>query len=285
MGFLDRILGRRKKAPPRPRYDRLDDYGPDDSHDYNGPEDTEGASLLVDHHMDFIPSDTYKKHFVGMVYSLDIENGTDYPMGNVRVEFPPSTKLGRFGKPEQDGKMLDPGDRMSVKVPFIPKYQGGKDEFEFDIVFFDFQHKVEERVVLKSEPIKVVVPKFKPEKMDEDSYRFLTGDLYRWSTETEIMKMDPKELYEGLKERAISIGFKEANELVNESMFRGIIQLAGSDDKGRKWALQIQVIGGPKESKLLLYSFGERPLQAYSLAVKTLLKFERREQVVDAIME
>ena len=59
MGFLDRILGRRKKAPVRPRYDRFDDYGPEDNYDYEGPEDTEGASLLVDHHMDFIPRRTF----------------------------------------------------------------------------------------------------------------------------------------------------------------------------------------------------------------------------------
>jgi hypothetical protein len=285
MGFLDKLMGRRRRPPAKRGYDDYRDRYQDNALDYEGPEDTEGTSLLVDHHLDFVSSDDYRKNFSKMVYKLDIENGTDYPMGNVRVEFPKSTKLGRFGEPELDGKMLDPGENMKVSVPFIPSYHGGKDEFEFEIIFFDFNHKVEERVVLKSEPIKVVVPRFKPEKLDEDSYRFLTGDLYRWSTETEVMKIDPKELYTDLKERLLSIGFKEANELYNDSMFRGITQLGATDDKGRKWAAQIQVIGRPGESKLLLYTFGERPLQAYSLAVKVLLKFEGRDTIVDSIVE
>lgn len=284
MGFLDRLFGRKRRPPARAGYERYRDREFEGEYDYEGPEETDATSLLVDHHLDFIPEEDYDRHLSSMTYKMEIENGTDYPMGNVRVEFPPSTKLGKFGKPDEKGKMLDPGEKIDVSVPFMPRYQGGKDEFEFEIVFFDFQHKVEERIVLKSEPIKVLVPRFKPEKLDEDSYRFLTGDLYRWSTETDIMKVDPKELYSLLKERVESIGFSESNELVNEKMFRGITKMAATDDKGRKWAVQIQVIGQPGESKLLLYAFGERPLKAYSLAVKILLKLDKRDQIIDSII-
>jgi hypothetical protein len=219
-----------------------------------------------------------------MDYILEIENGTDYPMGNIRVEFPKRTKLLKFGEPVSDIKMLDPGETMRVRVPVLPAYMGGKEDFEFEISFFDFRYKVEERVVLKSEPIKIVVPKFKKEKLDEDRYRIMTGELYRWSTETEVMEASPKALYENLKKRFLEMGFSESNELVNDATFRGISQVTATDKKGRKWAAQVQVIGSGKQSKLLLYTYGERPQYAYSLAVKELLKIDDREKIVSSII-
>lgn len=286
MGIFDRILGKKKKAPGRDRYDRdryyEDEY--DDGYQDKGPEPSDDPSLLVDHHFEYLSTDDYDRYISSMEYVMTVENTTDYPMGNIRVEFPRSTKLGSFGEPDSVAKLLDPGDRMEVKVPFKPSYQGGKEEFEFDIVFFDFDRKEETYVTLKSEPVKVVVPKFQQESLDEDSYRFLTGDLYRWATETEVIKMDPKVLYNNLKERLETIGFKEANEMINETLFRGITQLAATDKKGRKWAAQVQVIGGDGQAKLLLYTFGERPQYAYNLAVKLLLKLEGRDTIIDGLL-
>ncbi len=284
MGLLDRFLGKKRRPVDRRYDDRYPEQDHDDKYDYDGPEETDAASLLVDHHLEFIPGKAYAKDISSMEYIVEIENGTDFPMGNIRVEFPRSTKLLKFGKPEQDMKMLDPDEKMTIRVPAIPKYAGGKDDFEFEILFFDFKYKVEERVVLKSEPIKVVVPKFTTDKMDEDGYRFLTGELFRWTSETDTIKRSPKELYHALKERFISMGFSEANELYSESGFRGISQLSATDRKGRKWAAQIQVIGGENEAKLLLYTYGERPHYAYNLAVKEFLKIEDKEKIITSII-
>jgi len=83
--------------------------------------------------------------------------------------------------------------------------------------------------------------------------------------------------------RLKKIGFGQANEMVNERLFRGINQLVATDKKGRKWAAQVQVIGKDKESKFLLYTFGERPLHSYNLSVKTLLKVDRREDIMKGV--
>ena len=285
MGLLDRFLGW-KRRPVDQRYDnRYPEQDQDYGHEYDGPEETDGTSLLVDHHLEFIPGGDHVKDISSMEYIVEIENGTDFPMGNIRVEFPRSTKLLKFGKPSLDVKMLDPDEKMKIRIPVTPRYAGGKEDFEFEIMFFDFKYKVEERVVLKSEPIKIVVPKFMNDKMDEDSYRFLTGELFRWTTETGILKRSPKELYATLKDRFISMGFSEANELYSESGFRGISQLSATDKKGRKWAAQIQVIGGEDEAKLLLYTYGERPHYAYNLAVKEFLKIEDKEKIISSLIE
>lgn len=285
MGIFDRILGKKRRATYRDLDERYDEQGYDDrSYDRDHMKAGEEPSLLVDHHFEYIPTEDYDRHIGSMEYIVNIENTTDYPMGNIRLEFPASTKLGRFGKPRTDAKLLDPGDRMEVRVPFEPDYHGGKEEFDFDIVFFDFDRKEETWITMKSEPVKVVVPKFMKEELDEDSYRFLTGDLYRWSTETEVIKVDPKALYSRLKERLISIGFSESDEMLNEKLFRGITKLAATDKKGRKWAAQVQVIGGDGQSKLLLYTFGERPQYSYNLAVKVLLKLEEREKIIEGLV-
>jgi len=284
LGFFDRFLRKRRRTAARYQDEGYPEGPYQGRYDYEGPEETEDSSLLVDHHFEFIPSDDYERHVSGMEYVIEVRNGTDYPMGNLRVKLPPRIKLGSFGEPVTENRMLDPDESLTIKVPFRPSYHGGKEEFEFEILFFDFRYKVEERVVLRSEPVKVVVPKFIPEMLDEDRFRFMTGDLYRWTLETDIVKHPPGELYRKLRERMESIGFKEANELLNEKGFRGISQLAATDKKGRKWAVQIQVIGQGKESKLLLYTFGERPEYAYNLAVKVLLKFEERDLLMDALV-
>lgn len=287
MGFLDRLFGRKKPRRRDDKYydDRYDEQGAEDYpyEERYEEEEHEASSLLVDHRLEFVPGEDYERNLANMIYMVEIENNTDYPMGNIRAEFPKSMKLGGFEKPESDSKMLDPGEKMMIKVPFKGSYIGGKDTFEFEIVFFDFKYKVEEKVVLSSEPIKIVVPKFKPEELDEDSYRFLTADLFRWSVETAVVDIPAKELYSSLKERMEGIGFNVCNEMINENMYRGISQLGATDKKGRKWASQIQVIGDEKGAKLLLYTYGEKPINAYSLAVKALLKMEKRDEIVENI--
>ncbi|MFW3146849.1 MAG: hypothetical protein ACMUIE_08580 [Thermoplasmatota archaeon] len=275
--IFDRLFrrGEREKLPPEEPQDYY----------YEGPPETEDTGLLVDHHFEYLPESDYDKHIGKMVYQIEIENNTDFPMGNLRVEFPKRFKLGSFGKPSVDGKLVDPGERISIKAPFTPSYMGGSEQFEFDIRFFDFKYKVEEAITMKSEPLKVLVPKFQKMTLDEDGFRLLTGDLFRWSTETEVINVPPEKLFSMFVNRLKEIGFSTSKEMINESMYRGIRQMVSKDKKGRKWAVQVQVIGSKKESKVLFYTFGERPLQAYNLAVKVLLKLEGRDQIIDSLLK
>ncbi|MGA1873471.1 MAG: hypothetical protein ACMUHY_07335 [Thermoplasmatota archaeon] len=276
--IFDRLFGRRREQEPRPREEWYDDQY------YEGPPETENDSLIVDHHFIYPPEEDYEMRIGSMVYQIEIENNSDYPMGNIRMEFPKKHKLGTFGEPELSAKLLDPGEKLVVKVPFKPHYMGGTEELEFEILFFDFRYKVEERVLMKTDPLKVVVPKFEPLTMDEDRFRILTSDLYRWPFETDVLPISPDELYGTFMKRFQKIGFKQANEMLNENLFRGISQMVATDAKGRKWAAQVQVIGKGKESKVLLYTFGERPLYAYNLSVKTLLKIDRREDIMKGVV-
>lgn len=274
--IFDRLFRRREED-----HDRGYDQG--DYYDYEEPPQTEDLGLLVDHHFIYPSDSDYQKNISKMEFVIDIENNTDFPMGNLKVEMPKNFKLGRFGKPEIPEKLVDPGRKVKVMVPYFPKYQGGKDQFEFEISFFDFKYKVEERILLKSEPLKVLVPKFKGLEKDEDGFRLLTGDLYRWATETDVVTASPAELYGSLTKRLEDIGFTGCDEMVNESLYRGIKKFTATDKKGRKWAAQVQVIGREDECKVLIYTYGERPLQAYNLAVKLLLKLDGREAILDAI--
>jgi len=269
--IFDRLFGRRGD------YDRHNDEYREDQY-YDGPPETENDSLLVDHHFIYPAEDGHDRRIESMFYQVEIENNTDYPMGNIRIDFGKKNKLGRFGSADVENRLLDPGEKLKVKVPFQPLYQGGTEELQFEILFFDFKYKVEERVLMRTEPLKVVVPKFTPVELDEDGFRYLTSDLYRWAMETEILPIPPKELYGVIVNRLKKIGFEEAHEMINERLFRAINQLVATDKKGRKWAAQVQVIGKDKESKFLLYTFGERPLHAYNLSVKTLLKVDGREE-------
>ncbi len=275
--IFDRLFRRREERYDE-RYDEREDQY------YDGPQEVENDSLLVDHHFVYPPEDDYDKHVGSMLYQIEIENNTDYPMGNLRVEFNGRYKLGKFGQPEVTTKLLDPGKKTLIKVPFEPLYQGGSEEFEFEIIFFDFRYKVEESILMKTEPLKVVVPKFQKLKMDEDGYRFLTADLYRWVVESDVVKIPPPDLFEQLSKRLDKIGFSTCNEMENPNLYRGIRQMIATDPKGRKWAVQVQVIGQGKESRMLIYTFGERPLSAYNLAVKLFLKIDSREDVYNAIL-
>ncbi|MBN1539777.1 MAG: hypothetical protein JW939_06500 [Candidatus Thermoplasmatota archaeon] len=275
--ILNRVFGKRDDGRERSRDRREDQF-------YEGPPETESTSLLVDHHFVYPAEDKYERRIGGMAYRVEITNSYDYPMGNIRLEFPKVYKLGSFREPSHRAKLLDPGEKLNVEVPFDPGYQGGSEDLEFDIVFFDFHHKVEERIRMKTEPLKIVVPKFERVSMDEDRYRILTSDLFRWTVETDVIPLPPDELYSILVNRLKKIGFDQANEIVNEKLYRGISQLAATDSKGRGWAAQIQVIGRDNESRILMYTFGERPLYAYNLAVKILLNIDRREDIMKGVL-
>jgi len=274
--IFDRLF-RRREEQYDDRYDRREDQY------YEGPPEVENDSMLVDHHFIYPPEDDYDKHVGSMVYQIELENNTEYPMGNIRVEFNGRYKLGRFGEPDIRTKLLDPGDKTVIRIPFAPLYQGGSEELEFEIVFFDFRYKVEESILMKTEPLKVVVPRFQKLEMDEDGFRFLTADLYRWVVESDVIKITPQDLFNLLSRRFEKMGFSTSNEMENPSLYRGIRQMVATDPKGRKWAAQVQVIGQGKESRCLMYTFGERPLSAYNLAVKALLKVDSREEIVNAI--
>ncbi len=275
--LFDRLFGRRK-ARRRDYQDYLEeDYPPVDE----GGHDDE--NLLIDHRFHFMSSEDYERNLDRVAYRITLENTTDYPLGNLRAEFHEGSQLGRFGKVSISQSMVDPGEKAKVEVEFDPLYVGGKESFHFDLIFFDFKYKVEERISLDTEPIKVTVPKFIPLDLDEDGYRILTSNLYRWAFETDAVKIPPKTLFGSLDKRLERIGFEVADEIVNEAIFRGIKRFVATDKKGRKWAVQVQVIGKGKMSKLLLYTFGERPQFAYNLATKVLLKLPEREMLLGSL--
>lgn len=271
MGIFDRFLGR---GPDRGRRSIREE---------ENPLQDEPLEVVVDHEFFYPAEPDDPRSVTGMGYRVRIENGSDHPMGAPRIEFERRTKLGRFGEPENPKGMIDPGKSMEINAPFRPSYAGGKEVFAFRISFFDFRNRIEEHIDMKTEPLKVLVPRFKPLKKDEDGYRLLTSNLYRWVIETEVMEIPPKKLFGSLSEQIEALGFEIANELINDKLFRGIRQFCAGDDKGRKWAIQVQTIGKDKQSKLLIYTFGERPQQAYNLATRILLKLPERDTVVKAV--
>ncbi len=275
--LFDRLFGR-KKARRRDYQDYLqEDHPPVDEGGYDD------ENLLIDHRFHFTSTGDYERNMDRMAYRVTLENTTEYPLGNLRAEFHGGTKLGSFGKVNVSHSMVDPGDKAEIEVQFEPRYAGGKESFHFDLLFFDFKYRVEERISLDTEPIKVTVPKFMPLDLDEDGYRILTSNLYRWAFETDIVKIPPKTLFGSLDARLGKIGFEVADEIVNDAIFRGIKRFVATDKKGRKWAVQVQVIGEGKSSKLLMYTFGERPQFAYNLATKVLLKLPEREILLDSM--
>jgi hypothetical protein len=277
MGIFDRILGKGRERPARPsRRPRIEEP----------PEETLSADdMMVDHEFVFFPEDDYERNIRSMGYRIRIENKSDYPMGAPRIQFVKRSKLGKFGEPESPKGMIDPGKDIEYMVPFSPLYAGGKEDIEFKVHFFDFRAKTEQTVQMRTEPLKVVVPKFKPLKKDDEGYRVLVSNLYRWTVETKVMNLPPKELFESVSASLSDLGFSEANSVVNENLFRGIRQFCAADDKGRKWAVQVQIIGKGRESKLLLYTYGERPLYAYNLATRAILKIPQRDRIISSLMK
>jgi hypothetical protein len=274
MGIFDKFLGK-GKARSRGVYE--------EDHHAPPPPEEDREDIIVDHEFVFNPEADYDRHVGSMSYRIRIENTGNYPLGAPKVEFSNRSKLGRFGEHEQRKGMVDPGKSTEIAVPFKPAYSGGKGDFEFQVSFFDFRFRSEERIKLKTEPLKVTVPKFKPLDTDGEGYRVLTSNLYRWPIETEIIEIPPKELFNSISDQLAEIGFHESNEIVNQGLFRGIKQFSATDDKGRKWAAQLQVIGKGKESKLLLYTYAERPNYAYNLATKILLKYPNRDKILAGI--
>ncbi|MCU0799823.1 MAG: hypothetical protein MUC62_09170 [Candidatus Thermoplasmatota archaeon] len=240
----------------------------------------DNESLLLDHHFVFRPQGKVGKQISCMEYLIAIENTTDYPMGKIKIDFKGSSPLGKFGEPVSEKKLLDPSDKLQVSVPFFPSYNLGKDKFAFELSFFDFKYKVDEKLRIETEPLKVATPKFTGMEVDETTYQFLTADLYRWPMETLEVDIPPMALYGELKQRFLDMGFKQTNELLSEKQFRGICQVVAKDTKGRKWAAQVQVIGTPKASKLLLYTYAEKPQSAYNLAARAVSKTAFRDKLV-----
>ena len=276
-GLFGKLFGRRERETET-RRPRREPYYEEE------PPEMDNENLLVDHKFVFIPEKGSDKHIREMKYQIQVENTTDYPIGKLDVKFGNMSKLGSFGEPEIEDRMLDPGQRTLIEIPFEPAYKGGKQEFDFTLEFFDFRYKVDESIRMSSEKIKVLVPRFEPMKTDEDGFRLLISDLYRWSVETDVIEAEPEKLFRELCGIADELGFKEAKSMENESVYRGINQLVAGDAKGRKWALQIQVIGKDNESKLLLYAFGERPQYSYNLATRMLHKYDRRDLIIDNLI-
>ncbi len=281
-GLFSRLF--KKERPVEKRAKRSRPVYDEEPEEQAVMKELDNESLLLDHHFVFRPEGTVGKQISGMEYLVAIENTTDYPMGKIRIDFKGSSPLGKFGEPVSEKKLLDPSDKLRVSVPFFPSYSLGKDQFAFELSFFDFKYKVDEKLRIQTEPLKVATPKFVGMDVDETTYQFLTADLYRWPMETAEVDIPPKALYDDLKQRFLEMGFKQTNELLSEKQFRGICQLVAKDTKGRKWAAQVQVIGTPKVSKLLLYTYAERPQSAYNLAARAVSKTAMRERIVKSAL-
>jgi len=291
MGFFDKLFGKKERPAKkgRGRQRAMEDEavdGEEAAEEWEPrPRERDNRSILVNYSFHYPPEEDYEKNIDRIEYLIDVENNTDYPMGKLRVEFNSGAKLGTIEGPEGGPKLLDAGGKMTLRARYMPAYEMGTEEFPFEIAFFDFKHKLEERLEFNSKPLKVSMPKLKPAKMDSEGFRLLTMELYRWTFESGVMKTQPRPLYDMFKARFAELNFREANENLNEKLFRGISQMVASDDKGRKWAVQIQAIGKGKESKFLLYTYGERPQYAYNLSAKVLEEIGMRKEIMASLEE
>ncbi len=209
--------------------------------------------------------------FDGIEYQLKLYNKSIEMIGDITVNLQSQKKLiADIPKPTNLVEMLASRKSVIMKFNIQPKFTIGKTGVYGKIEYFDFKSKERKIFRLPQMYIDFVVRELKPKRVNEDEWRQICSGLESYDVETKVMEIAPSKLFKIFYEVTDRTGLFMLPLIENVNLYRGIARFYGFDDDGHNYAVEIQIIGDKKNSKVLFRVWSVKAENAMGLAFNIL---------------
>lgn len=194
-----------------------------------------------------------------ILYKVKIENNTQKPIGDIRV-YPHVPDVFLLKEKEKMITFIEPTSSQTVTFDIRPTGECGECNISGRINYYDMESRKRHDIELEVKPLSIICPMLRRKEINEEAWRELVTGFIKAeemipdvSIEGEVFFGLISEILKGMNLFVLSPGIKRSQQI-----FIGNCKFYGEGIKGLKYAAEIEVMGGPKKSKLILKVWAEK---------------------------
>jgi len=219
-----------------------------------------------------------------IIYKIKLENSTSEPISDIKVYlFVPDVFL--LKEKEKTISMLDSGESKTVTFELRPTGECGECKISGRVNYYDYRTKRREEVEIETKAVSIVCPILRIKEISESEWRNAVINLIKAEENTKELEIPAETLF-GIATRVIkdlNLFRLEPEITKTPQLFNGVARFYGEGVTELKYAVQVEVIGGSKKSKLILKAFSEKEDALTGFYHKILDELEKRINVKEYI--
>ncbi len=194
-----------------------------------------------------------------LVYEIKVRNPTAIAFGDLTIT---PTVTGTSALLDQSQKhlaILRPDDRRTVRFTLRPGNEVGRLDITSTIRYYDTEANRYDELAIDGIGAAFVTPTLHLVEIDQNTWRSVTSELHSVSETIEEIEIDAHTLFDIVTEcvRGLNMDMVFTKHSGDSRFVRAIAMFYAEDEDGARFAVQTEVIGGIKRSKLLLSAYGE----------------------------
>jgi hypothetical protein len=172
--------------------------------------------------------------------------------------FVPDTFL--LKEPEKSIALLKPNESKTVTFEIRPTKECGDCEVSGRVTYYDYASRKTRDADIPAKLLSIVCPVLRPWEIEEPEWRSAISRLVKAEETTREIEMPAKILFETVTDifKDLNLFMLPATVTETPQLYRAIARFAAEGVKGLKYAVQIEVVGGAKKSKLFLKAWAEK---------------------------
>jgi len=194
-----------------------------------------------------------------ILYKIKVTNITDEPVGDIKVSLlVPEVFLLR--EHEKKIAMLEPNESNTVTFEVRPTGECGECNVSGTVKYYDYRTKKRQEAEIEPKVLRIICPILKPKRIDKTAWKDTVFRLISAQESTKDIQIPAETLF-----TMVSRVIKDMNMLMLEpeitstpQLFNGVARFFAEGVKGLQYAAQIEVIGGLKDSKLIMKTWAEQ---------------------------
>ncbi len=219
-----------------------------------------------------------------ILYKIKVKNSTPEPIGDIRISlFVPDVFL--LKEKEKSIAMLEPNESNTVTFEIRPTGECGECNISGRVHYYDYSTKKRQEADIKTKSLSIVCPLLKAKKIEKVAWKETVSRLIQAEESTKEIQIPAETLFT-MASRVIedkNMFLLEPEVTSTPQLFNGVARFYAEGVKELKYAVQIEIVGGAKKSRLILKAWAEKEEALTGFYHGMLDELEKRVQVKDYI--
>lgn len=194
-----------------------------------------------------------------ILYKIKVQNTIAAPIADIKVSlFVPNVFL--LLEKEKSLALLKSGESKTVTFEIRPTGECGDCEVSGRVTYYDTAANRTKEMDIDSKMLSIVCPMLKVKEISEVEWHNMVSNLLETEESTKEIDMPAETLF-NMTSRIIKdmhMHMLKPEVTQDQKLFNGVARFYGEGVKGLRYAVQVEVVGGARKSKLILKAWAEK---------------------------
>ena len=190
-----------------------------------------------------------------IIFKVKVENNSTKSISAVNIIPYVPKDIFSLDEIEKVIPLIRKGEAITSTFTIRPKGECGNVKISGDVKYYDTQKEEYNTLKIKPRQTKIICPMLKIIPIKDDQWRGLVSNLISVKEKTEDIPLGAEELFDIVSDVLKDMNMYMLKPKIRQNSFIGRFYSEGI--KGFKYAVKVEILGGPKKSKLLLNAYAE----------------------------